>query len=98
MDIYVGLEGFLLKRMYVIKEMTVLYENGSLDHYLFAAPTSLHLTSPEATTVRYVSQKLNGLSYHDGDITYEEVYNIVRKLAGQYHLTLSFDFKCLGII
>lgn len=98
MDIYVGLEGFLLKRMYVIKEMTVLYENGSVDHYMFAAPTSLRLTSSEATTVRYVSQRVNGLSYHDGDITYEEVYNIVRKLAGQYHWVLSFDFQYLDII
>ena len=85
-SVYVGIEGFVLKRMYVIKELTVLYESGNVNHYLFAAPTTLRLTSAEATTVRYVSQNLNGLSLHDGEISYEEIYSIIRKLAGKLYL------------
>ena len=82
MSVYLGLEGFVLKRMYIIKEMTVLYDSGNVSHYLFAPPTCVRLTGAEATTVRYASQHLNGLSFHDGDISYEEVYSIIRKLAG----------------
>lgn len=83
MNVYVGLEGFLLKRMYIIKEMTVLYENDNMEHYLFAAPELLNLTSAEATTVRYASQHLNGLSLHDGEIPYKELFAIISKLAGK---------------
>ena len=82
MSVYVGFEGFVLKRMYIIKEMTVLYESGNLDHYRFAAPTTVRLTTDEAKTVRYASRHLNGLSYHDGEISYEEIYSILGKLAG----------------
>ena len=83
MNVYIGLEGFVLKRMYIIKEMTVLYENGSMDHYLFAAPTTLRLTAAEATTVRYASKHLNGLSYNDGGLPFEDIYTLIRKLAGK---------------
>ena len=74
----------MLKRMYVVKELTVLYDNGSMDHYLFAPPTTLRLTAAEATTVRYASKYLNGLSFNDGCIPFEDIYTIIRKLAGRH--------------
>ena len=82
MSVYLGLEGFVLKRMYIIKEMTVLYDSGNVSRYLSASPTCVRLTGAEATRVRYASQHLNGLSFFDGDISYEEVCSIIRELAG----------------
>ena len=81
---YIGVEGYVLKRMYIIKELTVLYENGNSDHYRFEPPTDLMLTPDEAKTVRFASKHLNGLSYHDGSVSYTELKEIMDKLSGLF--------------
>ena len=80
--VYVGLEGFVMKRCYVIKELSVLFDDDRRDHYRFAAPKDLSLTPDEARTVRYASRHLNGLSIYDSGIDYDQLRPILDSLSG----------------
>jgi hypothetical protein len=56
LSVHLRLEGFVSKRMYIIKGMAVSYDSGNVSHYLFAPLTCVRLAGTEATTVRYASQ------------------------------------------
>ena len=81
-SVYIGIEGFLLAVGYIVKELTLLHDSGDVDHFLFQAPHSQQLTEAECRTIRYVSKNLNGLSYHEGSIPYEEICNILNRISG----------------
>ena len=88
--VYVGVEGFLLKGGYIVKELSYVYEDARVDHYRFAAPDDLFLTPAEAITVRYVSKNLNGLSLHDNGVNYSQLETIIRQLSGKCCFRPSF--------
>ena len=88
--VYVGVEGFLLKSGYIVKELSYVYEDSRVDHYRFAVPDDLFLTPAEGITVRYVSKNLNGLSLHDNGVSYSQLGNILRQLSGTYCFRSSF--------
>ena len=93
--VYVGVEGFLLKSGYIVKELSYVYEDDRRDHYRFAAPEGLFLTPAEALTVRYVSKNLNGLSLNDIGIKYDQLHDIVSQLSGKRCFRPFFFFVTL---
>ena len=91
---YVGIEGFVLKRMYIVKEMSILYDSGETDHYRFSSPPDLMLSPAEAKTIRFASKHLNGISYHDGSVPYSEIGNVLDRLSGNFEIILG----CFGLL
>ena len=70
MDVYIGTEGFTLPNEFLIKEICVYFENNEYNHYLFKPPPNHRLTEVDERTIRYTTNRINGISYHDGDVPY----------------------------
>lgn len=85
MEVFIALEGYCLPCRFVVKEVCVLFLDGDFDHFLFKAPTNLHLTTVDRRTIRYITAHVNELSYQDGDIPYDTLLNILQKY-GQYRI------------
>ena len=60
MSVYTGIEGFLTKSGYIVKELCIFYDGEEFDHYMFEKP-NWRLTGADLETVRYASTQLNGL-------------------------------------
>lgn len=80
MEVCVAIEGFTLPSRYVLKELALIFSKEEYDHFMFMRPTDFILTEADKRTVRYITYKLNNISYDDGDIPYNQIQNILRKL------------------
>ena len=80
MNCYVGLEGFTLPIGYIIKELTIIFPNIEYNHFIFEPPKDLELSTCDQKPVRYASRHLNSISYTDGDIPYENIDPILKKI------------------
>ena len=79
MEIYVALEGYTLRSGFIVKELCVMFLNGEYNIFLFRPPVDRRLSLVEQRTVHYTTRQLNNLSYEDGDIPYEILYQILSK-------------------
>ena len=95
MNIFVAFEGFTLPAGYVAKEVTVLFPNGEYNHYILKKPEFRHLSTLDEQTVRYVTRYINGISYVDGNVPYEELGAIIKNLEGYTIYTYSSVAKTL---
>ena len=88
MNAYVGVEGFLTKSGFILKELCIYYDGEEFDHYLFKEP-SWALTDRDLETVQYISSQLNGLHLYDGSIPYKEINGILEGIRGYEIYTFS---------
>ena len=76
MEVYIGLEGYMLPQGYIVKELVILHTNDEYDHYILEAPKDLVLSPKDSYTIRWVTKNLNQLSYSDGFIPYNALTRI----------------------
>lgn len=82
MRVFVGVEGFpITNQLFIVKELFLLFSNGTHDHYLFSPPAE-YLCEKDQKTVRFITKHLNGLSWFDGDILYSSLPRILKKIQG----------------
>ena len=87
---FVAVEGFTLPERFIVKELTLMFENGEYNHFLFANPTDYVPTSYEETTIKYTTRNIHGLKYADGAIPYEKLEEVLSKLH-------NCDVYCYGL-
>ena len=88
MNAYVGVEGFLTKSGFILKELCIFYDGEGFDHYIFKEPT-WELTNRDLETIHYISSQLNGLQFFDGSIPYKEINGILECIRGYQIYTFS---------
>ena len=63
-----AVEGFTLQNGLVLRELTLIFPDGSEQHFHFKNPEHLYLTEVDAKTVKFSERYLNGFSAkHDGN-------------------------------
>ena len=89
MNAYVGVEGFLTKSGFILKELCIFYDDERFDHYIFKEPTwTWGLTNRDLETIQYISSQLNGLHLYDGSIPYKEM-RIGKSVHSDGHTTVA---------
>ena len=88
MNTYIGVEGFLTKSGFILKELCIFYDGEEFDHYMFEKP-NWTLTGKDLETVRYASTELNGLRLYDGTIPYKEIGGILQSIKDYQIYTFS---------
>ncbi|KYQ58525.1 hypothetical protein ALC60_02475, partial [Trachymyrmex zeteki] len=74
---FVDLQGFIVGKKYIVKEVAVLRKGAILSHYIFTCPMSWNfLTKSEKYCASWLSAYHHGLQWEDGMIP----YNIVKRL------------------
>ena len=73
MNIYIATSGYRLPSSFIVKEICCLFPNGEYNHYILKPPTNWDLSDVDKRTIRFATKNLNNLSYHDGDIPYENI-------------------------
>ena len=90
MNAYVGVEGFLTKSGFILKELCIFYDDERFDHYIFKEPTwTWELTYRDWETIHYISSQLNGLHLYDGAIPYKDIDGILEGIRGYEIYTFS---------
>ena len=79
MEVYIGLEGFTLTKEFILKELVIFYPNNEFNHYIIKNPPK-YLSEKDSRTVRYATENINNLSWYDGDIPYDSVGRILKKV------------------
>jgi hypothetical protein len=74
------MEGYTLPSGFIVKELCLLYSNWEFCHLLFKPPTNQNLSEGDRRTIRYTTTNLNQLVYHDGDVPYECLHDILTKV------------------
>ena len=64
-SVFVAIEGFNLKRGYVIKELSIVYSDDSYQHYQFKTPVNFTATAADRVTINHIKTYLNGFSIED---------------------------------
>ena len=77
---YVGIEGFTLPNEYIVKELTLLYEEERFDHILFQPPPNFTPNTTERKSISYISQKLHHLNYNEGWMPYSLLGHVLKSL------------------
>ena len=80
MDVYIGLDGYMMPSGFVTKELTIMFPNSEYNHFLFQPPTERYLTELDKRTIRFASHRLNSLAWFDGDVPYGQLDLILTKL------------------
>lgn len=78
MDVYIGVEGFTLPGGFVLKELCLIYANNEYSYYIFKAPIDISLSEADKRTIRYATENLNNLSWHDGSVPFECIPSILK--------------------
>ena len=89
-SVYIAVEGFTLPGKFIVKELTLLFENEEFNHFIFEAPDNFTPSSKEKTTIRYTTNNIHGLKYTDGFIPYSKLEEVISKLH-------NCDVYCYGI-
>ena len=64
--VFAAIEGINFGRdFYVIRELSLLFPNGNLQHFHFKNPPDLNLNDAELKTALYTQRKLNGFGLWD---------------------------------
>ena len=94
MNIYIATSGYRLPSSFIVKEICCLFPNGEYNHYILKPPTNWDLSDVDKRTIRFATKNLNNLSYHDGDIPYENIEAIfTRYQEYQVYTYSSVTFK-----
>jgi len=88
-EVFVGLEGFTLPSGYICKALTIIYPNTEYSQFILEKPKNIMLTEQDERTVRYATSNLHSLQFSDGDVPYDQLDVIFRKLEGYTVYTYS---------
>ena len=78
--VYVGVEGFVLKTGFIVKQLSFLYEgNGEYENFLFSPP-KMTLSASDLKTVNWCTKNLHNLDWDEGLIPYSSVQHIMNSL------------------
>ena len=76
------LEGFTLPSGYIVKELTIVFDDDSYQHFHFNAPKDFFPTAKDLRTINYVRRHLNGLSLsNDCLLPYTSINDILNNLS-----------------
>ena len=93
--VYVAIEGInLSKNFYVIRELSILFPNGDVQHLHFKNPPDLCLTVAQQKTAWYTQQRLSGFGITDDTsccLPSSTCIDVLKSLAG-------FRIYCVGDI
>lgn len=78
MSLLITTEGFTLPSGYYVKELTILLPNGDYKHLMFKKPDYYIPTAIDERTIRYTTEKLNGLPFSEGDVPYDLIHEILK--------------------
>lgn len=79
-SVFVGVEGFTLPQQFIVKELTLLFENGEFNHTMFAPPLGYTPTTQELATIRHTTEHVHGIPFTEGDMPYAKLHEILSKL------------------
>ena len=92
MQVYIGVEGYLLSEGFIAKELAILHTDGQFDHYILQPPLDTELSVKDLQTVFYVTKNLNNLPYEDGYIPYEKLTEIFKGIENN----IIFTYGCIA--
>ena len=75
----VTLEGFVLPTRYIIKELTIIHDSDSFQHFHFQGPLDFNPTEKELQTIKYVTKYLNHLHVHDDSVLPYSTLDVILK-------------------
>ena len=79
-----ALEGFMLPRGYIVKELTILFNNSDYQHFHFKSPPGFCPTTSDLKTIRYASARLHQLPFDDQNVLpFSMVETILENIAPQ---------------
>lgn len=80
----ISIEGYRLPSGFIVREMSVIFDNGNFQHFEFKCPTGYYPTMQDQDTIKYTTRYLNEIHYYDdGLLPYSVVDDILRSLANQ---------------
>lgn len=83
MSCVVALEGFQISSQFVVKELTILFDNSKYQHFHFNCPIDLIIAPRDWNTIRY-HQNNNGLDLTDDSyLPYGVIGYILGKISNQ---------------
>ena len=79
---FLALEGFTLPSGYIIKELSVIFDNDNYQHFHFKPPTNFYPTNEEHYTINYTTTYLNQLYLMDDSLLpYSTINDILKNLS-----------------
>jgi hypothetical protein len=85
MEVYITVDGYTIPSGFTVKELYIMLPDGEYNYFLFKPPINQHPTEADKRTIRYTTTHLNNISYHDGDVPYEVLHEILSRYR-QYHV------------
>ena len=76
------IEGFNLSSGYIIKELTIMYQDDSYQHFQFSPPKDFQPTDAQEKTIYYTQRYLNELALSDNALLpYSTINDIMQKIS-----------------
>ena len=79
MEVYIAVDGYTIPSGFIVKELCIMFPDEEYNYFLFKPPTNRYLTEADKRTIRYTTSHLNNISYHDGDVPYEFLQEIISR-------------------
>ena len=93
LELYITAEGYTLPSGYILKELSILFPNREYKHFIFKKPDSFIPTDKDNYTIRFTTDKLNQLSFTEGDIPYNIINDILTPYKDYRIYTYSYPFQ-----
>ncbi|KYN42557.1 hypothetical protein ALC56_03016 [Trachymyrmex septentrionalis] len=78
MPTFVDLQGFIVNKKFIVKEVTVLKQGIVLTHYIFTSPIPWKfLTRSDRSCASWLSAYHHGLRWEDGMVPYNEAKRLI---------------------
>lgn len=76
--VFIDLQGFIVKKEFIVKEVAILRQGAELAHYIFRPPISWNLlTDGDRRTVNWLFRNHHGLDWNAGEIDYSQAHNLI---------------------
>ena len=77
---FVDLQGFIIGRNFIVKEVAILRDGSVLSHYFFGSPVPWHvLTKFEKSQASWLIGHHHGLQWEDGNVPYSFAQRLITK-------------------
>ncbi|KYN10293.1 hypothetical protein ALC57_17579, partial [Trachymyrmex cornetzi] len=81
---FVDLQGFLVDKRFVVKEVAVLKNGNELTHYIFTCPMPWRfLTKTDQSHASWVMTHHHGLRWNDGMVPYRMAQRLISEAVGR---------------
>ena len=81
-QVIIALEGFTLPSGFIAKELTILDDNLTYQHFHFTKPEDFHPTAQDLRTIKYTSEVLSQLYLDDNSLLpYSTINTILRQMS-----------------